>query len=210
MRIVKSVALALAISIALGMNLAARADAILTGSGGATAVGPYPVSWSVTVDDSISILATYFLCDTCGPTGSPYFAGPANQNPANVLSAVQAIPGLSGATLAGITNTGVYTTGTSPEDSDITNVLGNVYAVHFGGGGGGANSNDLVFFFSGITDFTANFIHCCGNDGNRVSNIRAFNTVAVPGPIVGAGLPGLIFAAGGLIALARRRRQRLA
>jgi hypothetical protein len=41
---------------------------------------------------------------------------------------------------------------------------------------------------------------------DEVSQIRFGETVAVPGPIAGAGLPGLIIALGGLVTLARRRR----
>jgi hypothetical protein len=42
------------------------------------------------------------------------------------------------------------------------------------------------------------------------TGFAASNTHAFPGPVVGAGLPGIIAACGGLLALARRRRQRLA
>jgi hypothetical protein len=41
-------------------------------------------------------------------------------------------------------------------------------------------------------------------------DVRVFSDVPVPGPIVGAGLPGLLAACGGLLALARRRHRRTA
>jgi len=44
------------------------------------------------------------------------------------------------------------------------------------------------------------------NPTDGPDNVFALNTQAVPGPIVGAGLPGLVVACGGLLALARRRR----
>jgi hypothetical protein len=49
-----------------------------------------------------------------------------------------------------------------------------------------------------------------GNTGQAIASIlqNGFSTSAVPAPIVGAGLPGLIAACGGLLALSRRRHRR--
>lgn len=63
-----------------------------------------------------------------------------------------------------------------------------------------------------ITFPTVNFLHVQDDigvfPGGTVSSVhKAFS---VPGPIVGAGLPGLVAACGGLIGLARRRRRQFA
>ena len=77
------------------------------------------------------------------------------------------------------------------------------------------NPNDLTISGNGIltlpgfdpTPGTFNLTTQEGGDGLTVVTFSS-TTRAVPGPLLGAGLPGLLAAAGGLVALARARRRR--
>jgi hypothetical protein len=49
----------------------------------------------------------------------------------------------------------------------------------------------------------------CGAAQTQCNGLTGPVDVPIPGPVVGAGLPGLVMACGGLLALARRRRQKI-
>jgi uncharacterized protein (TIGR03118 family) len=85
--------------------------------------------------------------------------------------------------------TGVFL-GTIPIDVGVGNTPGGLWSLGFGTGGMNG-SPDTLFFTDGI-------------DGETHGLLGALN---VPGPIAGAGLPGLILASGGLLGWWRRRRK---
>ena len=81
-----------------------------------------------------------------------------------------------------------------------------------GNGFAGAFSTDIVFHVADATIADLTIANALGNVfvadifSAQTGNTGLVDVTAVPGPIVGAGLPSLVLACGGLLALARRRR----
>jgi hypothetical protein len=74
--------------------------------------------------------------------------------------------------------------------------------------GSGFNTITLPAFTDlGTSDFFRIINGGTGNSEAQISGITVTSIAAVPGPIVGAGLPGMVMACGGILALARRRRK---
>jgi hypothetical protein len=93
---------------------------------------------------------------------------------------------------------------TVTHDDGLTLIIG---GINLGFDPGPTSPSTTTHTYSGPTGnfpFQLVYGECCG--GPAVLQVD-LPFAAVPGPIAGAGLPGLILAAGGLLALARRRRK---
>jgi hypothetical protein len=110
----------------------------------------------------------------------------------------------------------VNTTGAASETLQLFEVIVNgVVLYNFVGptviGGVANNGNGFgdwslgVIDLSGFADTATVLFHAVWNGASDGG--ESFFIVPIPGPLAGAGLPGLLAACGGLLALARRRRK---
>ena len=145
---------------------------------------------------------------------------------ANVADGVQGMP-YTVAQLTGAVGTAfnvaidVNTPGAASETLQLFEVIiGGAVAYNYVGptvigdiannGNGFADWTLNTVNLAGLSPNTSVLFHAVWNNavgGGESFFLLSSTPVAVPGPIAGAGLPGLVMACGGLVALARRRRK---
>ena len=146
---------------------------------------------------------------------------------ANVADGVQGTP-YTVAQIDAVTNNlpfvvaiDVNTTGAASETLQLFEVIiGGAVAYNYVGptvigdiannGNGFADWTLNTVNLAGLSPNTSVLFHAVWNNavgGGESFFLLSSTPVAVPGPIAGAGLPGLVMACGGLVALARRRRK---
>jgi hypothetical protein len=79
--------------------------------------------------------------------------------------------------------------------------------INFQGFGAATTLYNGQSIFAAVDIFKPND-NTCGSCTGVVGLVGPITIASAPGPLAGAGLPGLVAACGGLLALARRRRQR--
>jgi hypothetical protein len=212
----KSLGFAIATVAALALSGAAQAntitiidgnDGVLTtvsviGSG--TIVGYVSASGAATINGDLSTIG----CATvnCVLSDAPFFVdtlyahGLIGLNPSDANAAMQ---------LTTVTEAGPFVLGNVSKDESAAGGW-DVGGLYFLAKAGAGPSGGFTAFFQ-ITSggpIEINFVDTQGAGLSHTAWVGTFSQV--PGPIAGAGLPGLIAACGGLLALARRRKARAA
>jgi hypothetical protein len=114
--------------------------------------------------------------------------------------------------------------GSGPFDNDPFKGFANAIDGNCAPGGNGCGTSVIDFHVTGYTGLSSiNFngtpvflagdildVACQAAGGTACTGAVGATNVSVPGPIVGAGLPGLVAACFGMIGLARRRRNKAA